>query len=470
MAGTMKRKIPTRVVLPILVTTFMMMGLTMLPRGGADAAPRPPADNVIIMIADGWGFEHVTTESYFEFGKADRQVFKRFPFEMAMSTYMAYEAGDPCFGQGYDPSAAWSQFGYVMECATDSAAAATAMSTGVKTDSGTIGLDIDDATLTHALERAEELGKATGVVTSVQLGHATPAGFVAHDVYRGNYAAIANEMINDSAVDVIMGAGHPFYDDDGLPQTPSVPKDWRYVGGETTWWDLVAGLAGGDADGDNVDDPWTLIDERAEFQALATGPTPDRVIGVAPVEDTLQLNRSGDYLADPFVVPFVETVPTLEEMTLAALNVLDDDPDGMFLMIEGGAVDWASHGNYGPNSSGRMIEEFIDFERSVEAVLDWVKTESNWGETLLIVTGDHETGYLTGPGSDPTWESIVNNGAGYLPGMQWNSPDHTNSLIPLFAKGDGALMLKTYADEVDPVRGPYLDNVDLGKVLFLALG
>ena len=423
-----------------------------------------------MIIADGWGDKHIDYESYFQYGIADQQSFNRFPFAFAMSTYMEYEDGDTCNGFGYDPTAAWADFDYVMECATDSAAAATAMSTGSKTDSGTIGLDIDDAPLLHAVERAEQLGKATGVVTSVQLSHATPAGFVAHNVDRGNYAEIANEMIYDSAVDVVMGAGHPFWDDDGQPQVPAVPNDWRYVGGESTWWDLVAGTAGGDANGDLTADPWILIEERAEFQALASGPTPARVFGVAPVEDTLQLNRGGDYLADPFVVPFIETVPTLEEMTNAALNVLDNDPDGMFLMIEGGAIDWASHGNYSPNSSGRMIEEFVDFERSVDAVIEWVQANGNWGETLLIVTGDHETGYLTGPGSDPFWEPVVNNGAGNLPGMEWHSPDHTNSLIPLFAKGDAGRILRGYADGDDPVRGDYLDNTELGEVLFRSLG
>ncbi len=83
-------------------------------------------------------------------------------------------------------------------------------------------------------------------------------------------------------------------------------------------------------------------------------------------------------------------------------------------MVEGGAVDWAAHAN----QSGRVIEEEIDFNHSVEAVVEWVEKNSNWGETLVIVTGDHETGYLTGPGSDPAWMPLVNNGAGYLPGME----------------------------------------------------
>jgi alkaline phosphatase len=228
----------------------------------------------------------------------------------------------------------------------------------------------------------------------------------------------------------------------------------------------VAGTAGGDADGDGVADPWTLIQTRDEFQALMNGPTPKRVVGTAQVYQTLQVNRSGDYLADPYAVPLIDTVPTLEEMTKAALNILDDDPDGLFLMVEGGAVDWASHGDYNPNSSGRMIEEHIDFDNSVQAVVDWVQANSNWGETLLIVTSDHETGYLTGPGSDPTWTPIVNNGAGFLPGMEWHSVNHTNSLLPLYAKGDAARMFRRYADQYDPVRGRYIDNTELATVLF----
>jgi alkaline phosphatase len=87
----------------------------------------------------------------------------------------------------------------------------------------------------------------------------------------------------------------------------------------------------------------------------------------------------------------------------------------------------------------------------------------------MVVTGDHETGYLTGPGSDPTWQPLVNNGLGVLPGMEWHSPNHTNSLIPLWAKGDAGRLFRGYADQVDPVRGPYVDNTELAQVLFQLL-
>ena len=424
---------------------------------------RPSAKNIIIMISDGLGFNHLEASRYYEYIKEARQIFNKFPFNYAMSTYMAYDEEDECYSHGYDPDLAWSGFDYVEECSTDSAAAATAMSTGAKTYGGAIGVDLYEQPLVHALELAEEKGKATGVVTSVEWSHATPAGFVAHNVSRNNYEEIAQEMIHDSTVDVIMGCGHPWFDADG--QFTRAPNTFKYVGGETTWDDLVAGTAGGDADGDGVDDPWLLIQELAEFQALINGPTPERVIGIAQVYQTLQQSRNGDGYADPYVVPFIETVPTLEEMTKAALNILDEDPDGLFLMVEGGAVDWASHAN----QSGRMIEEQSDFENAVKAVVKWVREKSNWDETLLIVTSDHETGYLTGPGSDPSWEPIVNNGAENLPDMEWHSGSHTNSLVPLSAKGRTARMLMRYADENDPVRGRYVDNTEIAKVILRAI-
>jgi len=431
--------------------------------GSAVRTGHPLAKNVILMISDGWGFSHLEVVSYFEYGREARQIFDRFPFQCAMTTFMAYDEGDSCRDHGYDPALAWSDFDYVKACATDSAAAATAMSTGVKTYSGAIGVDLEGFPLPHALEFAEALGKATGVVTSVPLSHATPAAFVAHNESRENYAQIASEMIRESAVDVILGAGHPWYDNDGHPL--AAPNTFKYVGGEATWNDLVAGVAGGDADGDGVPDPWVLVQSRDEFQALGSGSTPARILGVPQVFETLQQRRSGNAHAAPFVVPPVTTVPTLAEMTRAALNILDDDPDGLFLVVEGGAVDWASHAH----QSGRMIEEAIDFERAVDEVVEWVRRHGGWGDTLLVITGDHETGYLTGPGSDPGWMPILNHGAGNLPGMEWHSDSHTNSLIAVSAKGDAARKIRHLADESDPVRGPYLDNTEIATILFGAM-
>ncbi len=417
--------------------------------------------NVILMISDGCGYNHIDAASIFEYGKTGTQVYEQFPIRYGMSTYSTN-------GWGYGAQRAWVDFNYVLEKTTDSAASATAMATGKKTYNGAIGVDSNRAPIKNVVELAEELGKATGVVTSVPFSHATPAAFVAHNDSRANYAAIAEEMILRSPLEVIMGAGHPGYDENGRLKSNG---SFKFVGGQNLWQTLLKGLAASDADGDGVADPWHLIQTREQFQRLMIGATPKRVIGIAPIAETLQQQRDGDKKAAPFAVPFIETVPTLAEMTLAALNVLDNDPDGFFVMIEGGAVDWAGH----HNQSGRMIEEEIDFNRAAAAVVHWVEQNSNWDETLVIVTADHETGYLTGPhsGTDengaPIWNPIENRGKGILPGMEWHSGSHTNSLVPFFAKGAGSESFHQFADEIDPIRGNYLDNAEVGKALFLML-
>jgi alkaline phosphatase len=438
--------------------TLVLIGVTFIfsssiPAGKYNGKRKSKSpQNVIVLIADGWGYNQIDAASYYQYGQTGKQAYERFPVQLGMSTYMS--EGE------YTPSSAWNDFDYVNSGATDSAAAATAMSTGVKTNGGAIGVGPEQSDLMHIIEILETQGKATGVVTSVPWSHATPAGFVAHNPARGNDAEIAQEMIYDSAVDVIMGCGHPWYDADGIKK--DTPDTYKYVGGELTWNDLIAGTAGGDADGDGNDDPWVLIQAREDFQALVRGETPERVVGVARVYQTLQQERSGDKSLNPYDVTRILSVPTLTQMTKAALNILDNDEDGFFLLVEGGAVDWAGHGN----QSGRVIEEQIDFNRSVEAVVKWVRKNSNWRETLVIVTGDHETGYLSGPDSNPDWNPLVNNGTDVLPGMEWYSGSHTNQLIPFFAKGRGARRFMKKADEFDPQRGPYIDNIEIAEVLF----
>ena len=334
----------------LLALLILAVSLTPALAAPADGPRKPAAKNVIVMISDGWGFNHLTAASYYEYGKDARQVYNRLPFQVAMSTYSYTMKPDGSYCN-YDPAAAWGSFDWVKSCYTDSASAATAMACGVKTYDAAIGVDPDRKPVPNALELAESKGKATGVVTSVEWTHATPAGHVAHNVHRDNYGAIGQEIVNVSAADVVMGAGHPWYDANGVLK--ATPNTFKYVGDQITWDALVAGTAGGDADGDGDADPWTLIQTRAEFQALMSGPTPNRVLGTAQVYQTLQQGRSGDAFADPYVVPRIETVPTLTEMSLAALNVLDNDPDGLYLMIEGGAVDWGcSRQPVGPDDRG----------------------------------------------------------------------------------------------------------------------
>lgn len=421
--------------------------------GNEPATAGKKGKNIILMISDGCGYNHIDAASLYQYGKTGLQIYEGFPVRLGMSTYTLFGS--------YFPESAGQYFPYVNEGATDSAAAATAMSTGMKTYKGAIGVDIDLQPLKNIVEYAEEEGKATGVVTTVQFSHATPAGFTAHNPSRENQQEIANEMIYKSGLEVIMGCGAPDFDNSGNEAIEPISAE--EVGGPATFRDLTDDyrVLGGDADGDGTPDQWQVIRTRRAFRDLASGDAPSRVIGLPFVNETLQQKRHGDEFADPYVVPPTGTVPTLSEMSLGALNVLDNDEDGFFLMIEGGAVDWASH----DNQSGRMIEEEIDFNRAVEAVVSWIEANSSWEETLLIVTGDHECGWLNGSGSNYAWTPLVNNGRGNVPGMHWHSDEHSNQLIPFFAKGPGARLFSDLTVDSDPVRGPFIDNTVLGKVM-----
>jgi len=415
--------------------------------------------NVIIMISDGCGFNHVDAAGCYEYGEKGNQGYESFPVRYAVSTYSSE-------GHGYHPDSAWVSESWLKQKYTDSAASATAISTGQKTKNGMLGLDAGGNPAGNILERMENTGKASGVVTSVPFHHATPAGFIVHQKSRNDISRIIDEMLSQSTADVIMGAGHPAYDANGRKVSDEIMRD-RLSGMAPLWAALHEGSAGNDADRDGIPDPWVLIESREAFRKLQSGPAPKRVFGLAPVSGTLQQGRSGDAYAPPYEIPLTETVPTLAEMSLAAINVLDDDPDGFFLMIEGGAVDWAAH----RNQSGRLIEEQIDFNQAVRAVTEWIEQSSSWKETLLIITADHETGLLTGPdgspGTGPVQKIPVKcNGKGRVPGLAWHSGSHTNSLVPFYAKGPGSRRFCRYADETDPVRGRYLDNTEIARALF----
>jgi alkaline phosphatase len=403
------------------------------------------------MISDGCGYNCFDLASLYQHGQTGTQAYDSFPVRFPVSTYSA--SGTP-----YDPQKAWASFDFVLSDPTDSAASATAMATGFKTNDNTVCLSPDGTRLTSIIELAEGFGKKTGAVTSVDFCHATPASFLAHAKNRYEYEEIAKQIIRESPADVVMGCGHPYFDRSGRPVEE---PDFRFVGDQETWEALLRGELGADADLDGRPDPWTVIQTAEEFQSLIEGPAPSRVFGIAPTYRTLQQEREGDGQADPFVVPTVQTVPTLTEMSQAALNVLDDDRDGFFLMIEGGAVDWACE----DNQTGRLIEEQSSFNLAVEAVVTWVESQSSWEDTLLIVTSDHETGYITGPGSGKDWKPLVNRGKGKVPEMEWHHDYHTNSLVPMYAKGYGSERFAALADEIDPVRGLYLDNTEIGLLM-----
>ncbi len=445
-------------------------------RDKANTAPK----NIIIFIGDGMGFNHLEASSYFKFGEKNKFIFQSNSWiQTAQSTYPAVTRkrdNKLDFATGYNPHAAWNDPLSLKSDATDSGAGGTTLSTGFKTYRGSIGMGILGDTLLHISDYAKSLGKAAGVVSTVMFSHATPASFATHNEFRNNYDQIGQSMIIRGRLDVIAGTGNPDYDNDGKPTT----SDFKYVGGNELWTQLkshpapsAVSIAGKitplrDVNGDGKPDAWTLVTDSTRFAAMARGESlPKRLLGVPQVHSTLQQARGGDQKAAPFQTPRVSGIPNLEQMTLAALNVLNQNRKGFFLMVEGGAIDWAAH----DNQSGRAIEETIDFTNSIEATVKWVEKNSNWNETLIIITADHETGLLWGSMTDnKVLTPIQNLGKGNLPGMQWHHTDHTNSLVPLYLRGAGSRLIFNFLDEFDPIRGAFAQNSEVARLMFMLWG
>lgn len=418
---------------------FLLAGLVFVP------CAQSSARRIILMIGDGMGFKHVEITRNYVGGPLAMEML---PLRYGCTTYE--------YGGSYSSSRAWSDFNYVKSGATDSASAATALSCGVKTDNGNIATSHNDVyRLETMTEYARQLGLVSGVVSTVPFSHATPAAFAAHNNHRNNYTAIAREMItsfgdgtgargNTPTIEVIIGGGHP---------------SWAsgYIG--TNEYNALKNGTTGQG--------WTFVERKpgvngsVSLANAAAGAT--KLFGLfGGSGGNIEYRNANGMGANP-------ENPTLAEMSLAALNVLERYKTGFFLMIEGGAIDWASHSN----NVNQMIGEMIGFDQAVLAVSGWVSSvDPLWNDTLLIVTGDHETGYITrGAGVFPN-VPLANPGAGILPtaGVHfvWNSTNHTNSLVPVFAKGVGSHLFAQYARNWDAGYGVYyLDNTEINAIMKL---
>lgn len=456
---------------------------------GSTGAGAAPAKNVVLLITDGASFNTWDAATYNRFGELGLEVYDGFDVQRFMSTYPLTTSSTPTNSLegngGYDPSRAWLAipqegsytgtvagneypdhffaYDYLRQGVTDSAAAGTAIASGVKTYNNAINYDNFGRPLEHIGGMAVDAGKALGIVSSVYWSHATPAAFGAENSSRNNYAEIARQMVEEGDASVIMGGGHPFFGDNGDYRTPTSENDFQYVGGSETFLDLATGQTA-----------YRFIDSREQFETLAAGEldlaADEKVLGTFRTGSTLQAYRDGTEAGG-----LIETVPDLATMTRGALNVVERDEDGFFLMVEGGAVDWMAHQNNLP----RIIEEQTDFNRAVEAAVAWVETESSWDETLVIVTSDHGNGLLLGPQSDQVpFQPIVNQGAGELPSARWHTDNHTNELVRLYAHGAGAEGISEFADRRDYGLGyygaegeeqRYLDNTELHDAMVAAM-
>ncbi len=225
---------------------------------------------------------------------------------------------------------------------TDSAAAGTAMSCGQRTRNGSVGVDIDRVPLLNFGEWAKQQGKAVGIVTTDVVTGATPSAFSAHAISR-NEAEVLFEQQMTSGFDLYLAGGQKFL-------TPERRRELAEEG-------------------------YTLVETREEMEK-AQG----QIFGLF-AQDTMTAmvaRRQGE----------AATEPTLSEMTTKALEVLEQDPDGFFLMVEGAQVDKGNHAH----DLAWATYELLAFDEAVETVMNWAKERD---DTVVVIAPDHETGGLT---------------------------------------------------------------------------
>lgn len=280
---------------------------------------------------------------------------------------------------------------------TDSAASGTAIACGKKTKSGMIGMDSAMNELESILKVAERYGMATGLVSSSAITHATPASFIANEVSRNDYEAIAADFLKTD-IDVFIGGGLDHFTQraDGRDLTEELSQKGYTI--TTTLQEAMDHTAG----------------KLAAFTAPGHNPN--------------MLNDRGDML------PLA---------TKKALELLSQNENGFFIMIEGSQIDWGGHAN----DQEYVITETLDFDAAVKMAMDFAEQD---GETLVVVTADHETGGM-----------VVLNGNYEKRAVEttFTTGGHTGIMVPVYAFGPGAELF----------TGIY-DNIDFKEKFLLAFG
>ena len=305
--------------------------------------------NIILMIGDGMSFAHIQAAMLASDNSANMEEFKHIGF-IKTSSADAF--------------------------VTDSGAAGTALATGVKTNSGVIGLDPDGNPVRSILQIADENGLSTALVASSAITHATPAPFIASQPHRGMGEAIALDFLSTD-IDVFIGGGRNHFDN---------REDGR---------NLLEEL---EAKG------YQIFYDMEEAKQITSGKLG---VLVSPGSPPRYTEGRGDLLPDG---------------TETAINIISQNPSGFFMMVEGSQIDWGAHAN----DIDYVVSEVLDFDRAVGRALEFAKQD---GETLVIVTSDHDTGGMAIHDFDPETGEIT---AG------WTTGGHTALIQPVLAWGPGA--------------------------------
>lgn len=306
------------------------------------------AKNVIVMIGDGMGPAQVYS---LILTSQEKTAFERFPYSGFSITKSASNE------------------------ITDSAAGGSAIANGTKTNNGVVGMDPDSIPVPSMLEIFAEQGKKTGVVVTCAVTHATPADFIAHNIYRGNNEEIAMEISEKEGLDVLIGGGKKYFTErkDSLDL---LNKMWE------NGWNIYDSLS-------------QITDNDARTMVLACR------------KHLVKAPERGDFLPNA---------------TAKAIEMLNNSENGFFLMVEGSQIDFACH----DNDSATLVEEMRDFNKTLNVVLDFAEQDDN---TLVVVTADHETGGLTFVDPDGKYTRTD---------FKWSTGSHSAVFVPVFSYGPGA--------------------------------
>jgi alkaline phosphatase len=336
----------------LAITTFVLLtgGLFWKKNVEAAAAPidkRPK--NIILMIGDGMGLSQISAGFYHNGWKFNLE---KFPVVGFQKTYSA------------------------NNLVTDSAAGATAMACGKKTNNNVLGLTPDGQSCESILEEASHNGLATGMVVTSSIQHATPGGFVAHREARNLYEDITLDLL-DSGIDFFVGGGKQYFE--------RREKDDI---------NLVLALK---AKGFDVYDYFN-------HELSQIKPDPSHKLAFFTADNQpLSAFQGRDYL------------PAAAKLATDYLENRNDQ--GFFLMIEGSQIDWTCHAN----QVEPLYSEMADFDKTIEQVLQFARKN---GETLVIVTADHETGGLG-----------LNGSTARMLAPKFTTNGHTAAMVPVFAFG-----------------------------------
>ncbi len=328
----------------------------------------PDVKNVIFLVGDGMGFSHICAARYSSVGPDSALNMDKMPVTGLLNTVAA------------------------DRLITDSAASATAMATGYKTNNGMIGKTPDKQSWTTILMACRDHGLATGLVATSAVTHATPAAFAANVDHRGQQDVIAEHLLKNR-VNVILGGGTSYF----IPKSENNSKrndDKNLI--------QIARDSG-----------YTVVESADSMQAV-----------------------QAEYLLGLFADNGMTTVapePTLAAMGRTAIKNLSQNENGFFLMIEGSQIDWASHDNNFENAKRQTIL----FDLAVKEALMYAKED---GRTLVVVTADHETGGLSVTGGSRDGDTLA---------VHWSSGGHTAGMVPLYAYGPGAEEFTGTLDNTD---------------------